>query len=394
MIRSFLNNLDRRMFSFLCFVTFLGSLTTSTLTFLSTILADAGYSQRETGAILAAPLVPVLLALLSAGAVLRKISCIELMIVGQGFVVAGFIGLEYGFRSFFIAAIFRGLIGLGVGFYFSASMIYVRSLLVGPKTIYLFGIFASMMPLPNAIGPSIAEWYFRHNGIEHFFLCMAIPASLAFSCLVLALKKESIGIRPAFVAPLSYLKILRTREFCILGLGIFSIGLMWGFVIAYMSLYLSQSHVSVGLFFVPMSLILFGSRFGFLSRISHLPKNLLTSISFSLMALAFALILALQTSTSSVIAGFFFGLGYSLGFPVLGVWVSDAFDVENRPIAMSLFNVFFHGGIFMVPLMVGLLENHFGLNYSLVLLIAIAMGMGLYFYWSVTSSKNSGMELI
>ncbi|WP_425334253.1 MFS transporter [Polynucleobacter sphagniphilus] len=156
MTSAFANNSSQRYFSLLCLVTFLGSLSLSTLIFLSALLNEEGYSQQAIGSVLSAPLIPTLIALFSAGAVLQRISCIRLMIISQALMILGFIGLEYALSSIPLSTIFRGLIGFGSGFYFSASMIYIRSLLSGPRIIYFFGIYASMFPLPNAFGPIVA----------------------------------------------------------------------------------------------------------------------------------------------------------------------------------------------------------------------------------------------
>ena len=114
-------------------------------------------------------------------------------------------------------------------------------------------------------------------------------------------------------------------------------------------------------------------------------------MAFSLIALAFALMLFVPTPLVSAVAGFIFGFGYSLGFPVLSVWLSDVFDIESRPIAMSLFNAYFHCGIFGIPLIVGMFESQLLLKYSLTLLIAVAMGVGCNLYFYRNEEKSIGV---
>ncbi|MBT8561291.1 MFS transporter [Polynucleobacter paneuropaeus] len=382
MTSAFANNSSQRYFSLLCLVTFLGSLSLSALIFLSALLNEDGYSQQAIGSVLSAPLVPTLIALFSTGALLQKISCIRLMIISQALMILGFIGLEYALSSSFLSTIFRGLIGFGSGFYFSASMIYVRSLLSGPKIIYFFGIYASMFPLPNAFGPIVAQWYFKNHGSDGFFLYMALPGLLALLTLIalsIIFKEFDRSSKPAAIRLHSYYQILCAKRFHTLGLGIFSIGVLWGFVTGYMALYLSQHNFSVGLFFLPMSLALFGSRFGLLGILSGFSCPVLVACSFVLMACAFALVLNLHSPIPIILAGICFGVGYSLGFPILSVWVSDSFDIDQRPIALSAFNASFYCGIFGVPSLIGLLALPPNSSYPLFLLMALAIGMGIFF---------------
>ncbi|APC06160.1 hypothetical protein AOC10_06295 [Polynucleobacter asymbioticus] len=350
--------------------------------FLSALLNEEGYSQQAIGSVLSAPLIPTLIALFSAGALLQRMSCIRLMIISQALMILGFIGLEYALSSSFLSTIFRGLIGFGSGFYFSASMIYVRSLLSGPKIIYFFGIYASMFPLPNAFGPIVAQWYFKNHGSDGFFLYMALPGLLALLTLIalsIIFKGFDRSSKTPAIGLHSYYQILCAKRFHALGLGIFSIGVLWGFVTGYMALYLSQHNFSVGLFFLPMSVALFGSRFGLLGILSGFSRPVLVACSFVLMACAFALVLNLHSPIPIILAGICFGVGYSLGFPILSVWVSDSFDIDQRPIALSAFNASFYCGIFGVPSLIGLLALPPNSSYPLFLLMALAIGMGIFF---------------
>lgn len=382
MTSSFAGDLSRLTFFSLCLITFLGSLSLSTLVLLSVLLNVEGHSAESIGIILSSPLAPTLIALFSAGGILKKISCIQLMTIGQGLVVLGFIGMEFNISSVLTATVLRSLIGFGAGLYFSASMIYARTLLTGKKTIYLFGIFASMMPLPNAFGPIIAEWYFQGYGLKYFFLYMALPALLAFIGLIALLRLGGAPVKTASINVKSYFQVLGSKKFQCLTFGIFAIGLLWGFVIAYISLYFSRHHLAVGLFFFPMSITLFCSRFGLLGILNNFSNNYLVACSFGLMAFAFILILNIHSPFSLIFSGLIFGLGYSLGFPILGVWVSDIFESDRRPIAMSLFNASFYSGIFGIPFLLGLLSIEPSSNYSFILLIILAVCMTLFFIFT------------
>jgi MFS family permease len=181
---------------------------------------------------------------------------------------------------------------------------------------------------------------------------MALPGLLALLTLIalsIIFKELDCPSKTVATRLHSYYQILCAKKFHALGLGIFSIGVLWGFVTGYMALYLSQHNFSVGLFFLPMSLSLF------------------------------ALVLSLHGPLLIILAGICFGVGYSLGFPILSVWVSDSFDIDQRPIALSAFNASFYCGIFGVPSLIGYLALPPNSSYPLFLLMALAIGMGVFF---------------
>ena len=393
MTNAFTNHISRQLFSLICLVTFFSSLSLSTLIFLSALLNEQGFSQQAIGSVLSAPLIPALIALFSAGAFLQRISCIQLMIISQALMVLGFIGTEYTLSSTLATLIFRGLIGFGAGLYFSASTIYVRGLLSGPKTVYFFGIYASMFPLPNAFGPIIAQWYFQNHGASGFFLYMALPGLLALLALIalhLSRKRVAPPTQATTVHWQSYFQVLCARKFHALAFGIFSIGLLWGFVTGYMALYLTQHYLLVGLFFLPMSIALFGSRFGLLRLLGGFSRHTLVACSFGFMACAFTLVLSSNNPISIIAAGICFGIGYSLGFPILSIWVSDIFDIDQRPIALSIFNASFYCGIFGIPGLIGFLDLSLDSFYPLLFLIVLAIGMATFFSIAFRSQRQRG----
>jgi len=376
----FTNDAARRHYILACAAVFLLFTTTSTLTLLSVVLSNLRYGQADIGQILASPIGPVLVSLLVAGRVVQRIGAPSTMLLGAGLTVAGFVAFEVGIASLTGSIICRSIIGLGFGLLFSASTIFVRNLLTGPSTTYFFGIFSALVPLPNAFAPSLGEWYLRHFGTDHFFLWLAIPAIIGAFVLIYLLGQQR-RVRTATTAPtcISYGQALKSREFLLPALGILAVGLIWGFAIAYAALYLVERNIPVGAFFLPLSLALFGSRFGLLAWLQRLERSRLVALAFAGMSLAYGLLLVGEDTTVCTLAGLVFGLGYSLAFPTLSVWASDTFAIEARPIVMSLFNAFFHAGMFALPLVFVLFS---GISpFSLLIgLTALGGGLAIVFY--------------
>jgi len=386
----FRDDAARRNYILVCTAVFLLFTTTSTLTLLSVILSNLQYGQAGIGQILASPIVPVLVSLLMAGHVVQRIGALPTMLLGAGLTVVGFVAFEVGISSFEGAIVCRGVVGLGFGFLFSSSSVFVRNLLTGTSTTYFFGIFSALVPLPNALAPSMGEWYLQHFGTDHFFLWLAIPSVVGLIVLMYLIGQER-GTQPAAVtlSRTSYTQTLKNRKFLMPALGILAVGLIWGFALSYGALYLVDRNIPVGAFFLPLSLTLFGSRFGLLAYLQRLDRSRLIALAFAGMGLAYGFLLVGMNATICVLAGLVFGLGYSLAFPTLSVWASDEFAITERPIVLSLFNAIFHVGIFAVPLVLGLFS---GINlFSLLAgLTALGCGFALVFY-AVGKRPSGGM---
>jgi len=177
----------------------------------------------------------------------------------------------------------------------------------------------------------------------------------------------------------SYGEILRNRKFLPPALSILAVGLIWGFSVSYVAHYLMDRNIPVGLFFMPLSLILFVSRFSFLAWLQHLYRSFLVALAFSGMSLSYGILFFSGNAAACVLAGLIFGFGYSLAFPTLSVWVSNEFSMNERPIVMSLFNAFFHAGMFVMPLLSGIFSGA-RLSYMALILAALGGIIALIFF--------------
>jgi len=383
----FRDDTARKNYVLVCVAVFFLFTTTSTLTVLSVVLSNLRYAPADIGYILASPIVPVLVSLLVAGRVVQGIGVLLTMLLGAGLTVAGFVAFEVGISSLAGAVVCRSVIGLGFGLLFSSSTVCVRDLLTGPSTTYFFGIFSALVPLPNAFAPSLGEWYLQHFGIDNFFLWLALPAIIG-SLVLMYLFIQQSSAQSTTIGPLytSYGRTLKRREFLLPALGILAVGLIWGFAVAYAALYLVGRNIPVGSFFLPLSLALFGSRFSLLAYLQCLDRSRLVTLAFTGMSLAYGLLLMGKNVAVCALAGLVFGLGYSLAFPTLSVWASDEFGVAERPIVMSLFNAFFHAGIFALPLVLGLFS---GISLSLLLVSLTVLGGGLALGFYIVGKRFS-----
>ena len=99
MSESFESPLQRRAFVQLCSSTFLLFTTGSTLAVLSLVLERSGHSNREIGIVLSSPMVPVILAILLTGRILRHLNPLKVAWTGQVVMLLSFAGFEWWISS-------------------------------------------------------------------------------------------------------------------------------------------------------------------------------------------------------------------------------------------------------------------------------------------------------
>lgn len=365
-----------------CGATFLAFLTTSTISYLSVILASLGMGAGAIGGVLSSPLVPVTAAILLSGYLIDRWSALPVALVGQVITLIAFVSFQLTVFDAWAAAGSRIVLGVGFGLFFPAAMVYAKSKLHGPQTAHLFGIYSSMVPLPNVLGPGLAEWYFGTFGLRLFFGVLALPLVVGFG-MMLTLDRERRGPQGVGTPREGYGSLLARRTLVAPNVSIFSVGLVWGFVISFMALLLHRRGVPTPFFFSTTTATLILCRFTLLRYLSARPRELVVALGLGLMGLAYLMVFPTDDRAIVAAGGIVFGLGYSMAFPILSVWVSDQFKAEERGKPVALFSALFHAGIFLMPLVVGVLSRFVSLDALLVILAALAMlvGAALVGHW-------------
>ena len=362
----------RRDFWLFCVATFLGCLTSSTIAYLSVILSSLGVPQAQIGMILSSPLVPVTFAILLSGPLISRFSALGVMLCGQLISLLAFLSLQWDVANPVWAGAGRVLLGLGFGMFFPAALVYAKSKLQGPKTAYLFGIAASMVPLPNIVGPPLAEAYFLAFGIKLFFVVFALPL-MASILMLMTLGDEPASNRANASRDLEYWRLLTMRSIGVPLYSVLVVGLAWGFVVSFMSLLLHRRGLNTVYFFSTCTATLFFSRFVILGLLVRTPKEAVVALGLALMAASFFVIGTSGIHPIVVVAaGVAFGLGYSVAFPVLSVWVSDQFRAEQRGKPVALLSALFQFGIYAVPYIVASSAGILSLDAVMIWLSGVA----------------------
>lgn len=345
----------------------------STLAYLAVVLDNLHYSTERIGFVLSSPFLPTIFGTLIVGRLMQSFSAIHIAITGLLLCSTCFLFMQYGVHQPLVLTALRGTLGLGFGLFFSSAMLFARSLLKGPNVPYFFGIYVSMLPLPNIIGPSIMEIYYDRIGIDGLFLVLGIPLITGLLMLIWIARHEDKN--PSLGTPaqstISYLAVFKTKRNYLPMSGVIVVGFLWGFIASFLALYLSNNHIPMIYYFLPATGTLFLSRLFLMKWIIRYP--IATGVGFGFIAMGLANFLLFYPSIPIVIiAGGIFGLGYSFAFPLLSTWFSDYYPLHERAKPTAIFNACFQFGICLIPLISGYIIANFSTTTVLTCLVSVS----------------------
>lgn len=356
--------------------TFLVFLSHSTLTFLAVILRDLGVGETGIGVIMSAPLVPMLVGMFLSGYLMERFGPLRVVRAGFVMILLAHLTIEVTMTHFTGVFLSRAFHGFGYGIFMPASMVYVKGKLRPERMVHPFGIYASMILLPNIVGPWFMENLYGYMGLRGLFIITAVPSLLGNLLARLPVAGPTPEAREKHIG---YWQLLQMAGLRPLILAIFTVGVVYGIVPTIMSLYLKINSIPMVYYFTPFTAALFTGRFVVIRLLDRLPRKALVTAGFVLMGLSHLWLIIFRTPQAAVLAGIVIGLGYSLEYPSLSVWISARFEPEDRGKPVALLNMVFHAGIFITPLIGGLVMDHFALGaylgFLIILAFAAAAGM-------------------
>jgi MFS family permease len=148
---------------------------------------------------------------------------------------------------------------------------------------------------------------------------------------------------------------------------------VYGIVPTIMALYLKMNSIAMVYYFTPFTAALFTGRFVVIRLLERYRRRALVTAGFVLMGVSHLWLVTFRTPEAAVLAGIILGLGYSLEYPSLSVWISTRFAPSDRGKPVALLNMLFHAGIFITPLMGGWVTEKFSLGTYLAVLIILAL---------------------
>jgi MFS family permease len=362
---------DLRDYVLMASSTFLVFLSHSTLAYLAVILRDLGVGETGIGVVISAPLVPILAGMFLSGYLMERFGPLRVVRAGFVMILLAHLSLQVTITGVTGVYLSRAFHGFGYGIFMPAGMTYVKGKLRPERMVHPFGMYASTILLPHIVGPWIMENLYAAVGVGSLFLITAVPSVLG-NILV---KFPRIGAEPERgFEHLGYGQLLGMTSIRPLIIAIFTVGMVYGIVPTLMALYLKLYSIPMVYYFTPFTAALFTGRFVVMRLLESLPKKTLVITGFILMGMSHLWLITHRTPGAAVLAALVLGIGYSMEYPSLSVWISARFEPKERAKPVALLNMVFHAGIFITPLIGGWVMERFSPGTYLVLLIALALG--------------------
>ena len=222
------------------------------------ILRDSGIGEAGIGVVISAPLVPILVGMFLSGYLMERFGPLRVVRAGFVMILIAHLSLEATITSFKGVYLSRAFHGLGYGIFMPASMTYVKGKLRPERMVHPFGIYASMILMPNIVGPWLMENLYASIGLRGLFIFTAVPSLLGN---LLAQVPGAGAIPEARKENVSYSQLLRLPIIRPLLLAIFSVGMVYGIVPTMMALYLKMNSIAMVYYFTPFTVALFTGRF-------------------------------------------------------------------------------------------------------------------------------------
>lgn len=370
--RGFIDGPARGEFARIAFFIFMISFTNQQAVLLAVVWEEAGFAHRDIGLLLSIYGIPLVLMSLFSGSVANRIGLLPTVRIGGVLICLGLASLSLTYDSFFGSLASRLVQGVGMALFHAPIMTYGSTRLTHERFVQLFGLLSAMAPLPYAFGPIVAETLYHAYGARLFFLIGALPGLLVLPI--------AWTIRPGVKAEAEaggLSALLHSRRVVLPLLSALAYGSMFGFIAAYMAPIALERGLTVGAFFSAFTASLFLSRLGLLGLIENVDRRLVVAGGAVTLTIGLSLAAFADNSWMTAASGFVFGLGHSIGFPVISAWLCDGTPPEKRAVPMALFNATFFAAINFIALPASLVIGRFGYGPSLLATATLGLMLAL-----------------
>lgn len=365
--------------------TFLVFTTGACLSFLASVLTSVGFDPARTGLFVSGGAIPVMLCGLLAGKLLQIMRARVVLILGILMVATGYASLAWTSRlgqSAMPALSLAVMIG-GIGLFMPAAFTLVRGTLISERLMQFVGIYGAMQLLPSLFGPTVAQLIFESQGLRAYFIITSMPAFLAALLLVAMPDPPASAGGAGDPASGSYLSLLSQSRALLPCWGGFVSAAVFGAVNIFVVSLLAAAGTPIHMFFVPFVVAYLVARFLLLDFVRRLRNPLAAGIGIGAMALGVATLwVSGAGGASAAAAALLFGLGFSITYPVLMVWIASLFAPAASARPVGLFNAIYTFGMYGSPLAAGLLLSAWGVTafYAGVVGLGLLTAAGLVFY--------------
>ncbi len=340
---------------------------------------NLGGSELSTGLTLAGAMVGTFLGVPLVGWFAQRLGAARMAALGALLLALGYMGLA---RLVVVDAwttLAGGLIGLGWGIFYLAAPLALSARVTDLNRAFWFARFGAFQMGGIGLSPIAATALVRHM---HFSTAMALNA-VAIACLVasaLLLAFESIAPRPSISAANAnhgWLRELPQLLATQARYPIFMVGLGAGVFTGLMTFQTSLvrgTTLEASTYFAVYAMTVVLARLTLASFLARVDSDRLAVVLLSLMSLGVlvAKFIALGIA-AQVASAILLGLGYGLVYSVIQTQVVNDAPPELRHAALTWFVLAYFVGIFGFPILCGWVIVHFGIDWSLALILALAL---------------------
>jgi len=306
----------------------------------------------------------------------------KMMIIGALFFAFSSIGylVALPFWPFFLVRLFQGI---GYAFFYTASFTLIANISPEAHRGQSLSYFLLALNLSLALGPSLGMFLInRFDFTTLFLVCLGL--SLGSFLITSKLGKRQVApVQDASIASSFFI----SREALPASIMCFFFFFIWGALTAFFPLYaIKHGVVNPGLFFTMLAIMLISSRVlgGRISDLYSSEKIILPClITFivSMVIIAFS-----KTLSMFVLAALIWGIGHAFFYPSLAVYVLDRVS-SSRSLAMGTLTAMTDLGIFMGPVVMGVVIQFTSYPIMFLSLSLIGIFNLIYFYLFVRDKK-------
>jgi MFS family permease len=306
----------------------------------------------------------------------------KMMVIGAllfGLTSTGYL-VALPFWPFFLV---RLLQGIGYAFFYTASFTLIANISPEAHRGQSLSYFLLALNISLALGPSLGMFLINRFDFTTLFL---VSLGLSFVSFFIISK---LGERP--VAPLetsfTVNRFFISREALPASTMSFFFFLIWGAITAFFPLYaIKHGMANPGLFFTMIAVMIISSRvLG--ARISDLYSSEKIIVPCLLVLIVATVIIAFSRTLSMfVLAGLIWGLGHAFLYPALAVYILDRVG-SSRSLAMGTLTAMTDLGIFMGPVVMGVVIQFTSYPTMFLCLSLIGMISLIYFQFFVRDRK-------
>lgn len=340
----FMDATARREFALISAAALLLSLTSSHASLMAFALQRSGYTLSQIGVLLGSMAITTVLFTLLAGAMVTRFGAVRSAQIAMVASSLGILSLVWTLNNFWGALASRLLWGAGVGLFLPSSMVYLQSRLNTVRFVYLVTVFSAMVPIAQAIAPSIGEFVLDRFGVRAMFIEGAIPSAVG---LLLTIPLRPLA-RPTVSGRLEFRSSFQ-RRYLLPVIGLLAGGTVFGYAVAYIGSALAERSVSLSWFFLASTAAMIGGRLGASRLITRLEPPVTAGCGLLVSCVSLVLAAFANSPWMAALAGAALGAGNSVMYPVLSSWMSTGLSATQRAGVQSLAATAFYFGIYATP---------------------------------------------